>query len=357
MAVDPISMLRLLARQAEDPDLDPSAGVAANIRTVIGVSVFSIVLAVVSTGLRFVFRKNRKLPWLLDDYMMVIATTFVIADAACYMLALRYGFGHHIYTLTPADMVSFFKVVFATFILYGFAVTAVKIGVLYFYRRIFPGADLKIWLMVLGTLSLVWFILITLISVFQCNPVQKAWEAEIPGYCIPYLDIFIGIQVANIVLDAAILCLPITTVVKLHMTVSTKISVAGTFGLGGLSIVFAIVRLAILILDRKQTDITFAVATANWSIVEPAFEIFCACLPTMTPLLKYIRQVVASLGFSRGRSYGGSYKYKEPQAMFTGQRIHITEEYEVTRPVVSTDEIPLRGKNSAGLKPWPGDVV
>lgn len=154
--------------------------------------------------------------------------------------------------MNPADLVTFFKVlhqrsvslkitskhlaqiVFATFILYGFAVTAVKVGVLYFYRRIFPGADLKIWLMVLGALSLIWFILITLISVFQCMPVQKAWEAELPGYCIPYLDIFIGMQVANIVLDIAILCLPITTVLKLHMTVSTKISVAGTFGLGGL---------------------------------------------------------------------------------------------------------------------------
>lgn len=90
------------------------------------------------------------------------------------------------------------------------------------------------WLIVLGALSLIWFILITLISVFQCMPVQKAWEAELPGHCIPYLDIFIGMQVANIVLDTAILCLPITTVMKLHMTVSTKISVAGTFGLGGL---------------------------------------------------------------------------------------------------------------------------
>ncbi|KAL1983622.1 hypothetical protein VTN96DRAFT_10201 [Rasamsonia emersonii] len=299
MVAHPITMLRLLERHEEDP----SVGVADNIRTVIGVSIFSIFLSVVSTALRFGFRKNRKLPWLLDDHMMVVATVLVIADAACYLLALRYGFGHHIYTVNPADLVTFFKIVFATFILYGFAVTAVKVGVLYFYRRIFPGADLKIWLMVLGALSLIWFILITLISVFQCMPVQKAWEAELPGYCIPYLDIFIGMQVANIVLDIAILCLPITTVLKLHMTVSTKISVAGTFGLGGLSIVFAIIRLAILVLDRKQTDITFGVATANWSIVEPAFEIFCACLPTMTPLLKYIRKLVASFGFTNRRSY------------------------------------------------------
>lgn len=70
MVAHPITMLRLLERHEEDP----SVGVADNIRTVIGVSIFSIFLSVVSTALRFGFRKNRKLPWLLDDHMMVVAT-------------------------------------------------------------------------------------------------------------------------------------------------------------------------------------------------------------------------------------------------------------------------------------------
>lgn len=63
---------------------------------------------------------------------------------------------------------------------------------------------------------------------------QKAWDDELDGYCIPYLDIFIGIQVANILLDIAILCLPITAIMGLQMSKANKISVAATFGLGGL---------------------------------------------------------------------------------------------------------------------------
>lgn len=134
--------------------------------------------------------------------------------------------------------------------------TGVKISVLLFYRRMFPTHTLKRWLIFLGVLSVIWFLLIILISIFQCMPVQRAWDTTVEGKCIPYLNIFIGIQAANIVLDTAVLCLPISAVMSLQMAKSVRFTVAGIFGLGGLSIVFAIVRLVVLVKDRTQTDIT-----------------------------------------------------------------------------------------------------
>ncbi|KAI1428589.1 hypothetical protein F5Y12DRAFT_800470 [Xylaria sp. FL1777] len=276
---------------AQLPPGDPNAGVAENIQTIIGVSVFSIVLATAPVIARLAFRKTSNLPWLLDDYTIVVAALISNANAAAYLWALRYGFGKHIYVLDNNTLVNFFKIVFATFILYGASVSFVKFSVLSFYHRIFP-RSFNLWLCILGVGSVLWWILITLVSVFQCNPVQKAWDIEVPGTCIPYLRLFIAIQVLNIVLDSAILILPISAVMKLQMPRLNKVSVAATFALGGLSIVFAIVRLAILIEDMHQTDITYATPTASWSLIEPSFEIFCACLPCMTPVLKAGRKLV-----------------------------------------------------------------
>ena len=126
------------------------------------------------------------------------------------------------------------QIVFVTFQLYGAAVTFVKLSVLFFYRRVFPNAKFRVWLLVLGALSAAWWVLISLVAAFECVPVQKAWDASLDGHCIPYLDIFIGIQVANIILDAAVICLPISAVLGLQMSKINKISVAATFGLGGL---------------------------------------------------------------------------------------------------------------------------
>ncbi|KAI0395506.1 hypothetical protein F5Y17DRAFT_456903 [Xylariaceae sp. FL0594] len=286
------------------PPGDPNAGVADNVRTIIGVSVFAIFLATVPVIARLIFRKISKLPWLADDYAIVVAALISDANAASYLWALRYGFGKHIYVLDRASLVGFFKILFATFILYGSSLSFVKLSVLAFYGRIFPRNKFKEWLIVLAVATAVWWILITLLSIFECTPVQKSWDPTVPGTCIPYIRLFVAIQVLNILLDTTILVLPISAVMKLQMPRAKKISVAATFGLGGLSIIFAIVRLAILIEDIKQTDITYATPTASWSLIEPAFQIFCACLPCMTPLLKAGRKLVGMDSRSRSGSKG-----------------------------------------------------
>jgi hypothetical protein len=230
-------MSSILARQAPPMQLppgDPNVGVAQNHATIIAVAVFSIVLGTGSVAARLLSRRASKLAFQADDICIVLALLIANADAAAYIWALRYGFGRHIYTLQPAELIQFFKIVFATFIFYGAAVSFVKFSVLLFYQRIFPQNNFRKWLIVLGVASAVWWILITLVSVFQCSPVQRAWNPTVEGTCLPYLDLFIAIQVANIVLDIAVLCLPISAVMGLQMSKANKITVAGTFGLGGL---------------------------------------------------------------------------------------------------------------------------
>ena len=237
-----LALLRLVndiaARQAPPgaklPPGDPNIGVASNVATIIGVSVFSICLATISVAARLIFRKMSNLRWLADDYTIVIAAIISNANAACYLVCIQYGFGQHIYVVPPEHLLIFFKIVFITFILYGASVSFVKFSVLFFYDRIFPRSNFKRWLIILGVCSVAWWILITLVSVFRCTPIALAWDTQLTGSCVPYLELFIAIQVLNIILDSAILVLPISAVAKLQMARSNKISVAGTFALGGL---------------------------------------------------------------------------------------------------------------------------
>jgi hypothetical protein len=236
-----------------------------------------------------------------------LAAFFAVSDAALYLACLRFGFGRRMMNLQPADITMFFKLAYATFLLYGISVTFVKFSVLAFYDRIFPRNKFKWWLIILAVASLAWGIVMTFVSIFQCDPVQGAWTGE--GECHNYLHLYLAMQTLNIVLDIAIIILPIRAVMDLQMARANKISVIGTFALGGLSIVFAIIRLAILVRDRNQTDITYDIATGIWSLIEPAFEVFCACLPTLSPLIKFGRHIVEkSSGWSSRFSSGWSKK-------------------------------------------------
>jgi hypothetical protein len=126
------------------------------------------------------------------------------------------------------------QIVYSTFMLYGGAVATVKFSVLSFYHRTFPVQDFRKWLYLYGTLNIVWFMLISCFSTFQCKPVKKLWDDSISGRCLNYLHVFLGIQAANIALDIAILVLPIRAVLKLHISRPKKIGVTAVFALGGM---------------------------------------------------------------------------------------------------------------------------
>lgn len=81
---------------------------------------------------------------------------------------------------------------------------------------------------------LVWLLVNNLVFAFQCTPVRKTWEFEIPGYCINPLRTIQVMQVFNVALDAVILALPVSGVLRLQMSTSRKISVMAMFLLGGL---------------------------------------------------------------------------------------------------------------------------
>lgn len=123
---------------------------------------------------------------------------------------------------------------YVSYQLYGAAITAIKTSILLFYRRIFSIGHLRKWIVIVNVFVLMWFLADNLVFAFQCTPVRKAWDIEIPGHCINILVTIQVVQTFNVALDAVILTLPISGVLRLQMSTSRKISVMMMFLLGGL---------------------------------------------------------------------------------------------------------------------------
>lgn len=118
--------------------------------------------------------------------------------------------------------------------IYGTAITTIKLSVLLFYRRVFSTPQFRQRINVIGLLVIAWLFGNNFVSAFQCSPVHKAWELDVPGKCLNPLTMVQVEQVFNGALDIAILALPVLAVSKLQMSRGRKVGVLAIFLLGGL---------------------------------------------------------------------------------------------------------------------------
>lgn len=76
---------------------------------------------------------------------------------------------------------------------------------------------------------------VVFVVIFQCKPVQAAWDKTIPEeQCFNLEHYVIGTNVPNIVADAAIIALPIPLVWKLQVSQMRKVGLVAVFLLAAL---------------------------------------------------------------------------------------------------------------------------
>ena len=71
-------------------------------------------------------------------------------------------------------------------------------------------------------------------ALFQCHPIDGAWNRNVEAKCIDVEVWSLVIGIVNVCLDFGVLFLPISMVWGLQMKMKWKMQVVGMFLLGGL---------------------------------------------------------------------------------------------------------------------------
>lgn len=176
----------------------------------------------------------------------------IIADPPS--LAAHYGFGKHMIMLsfgqiTPLSKVSiclgnffglpelssYLQASFAVQILFAVSISAAKISILYFYRRVFPVRTVTILSIVIGALVIAWSLALIFLIIFNCKPIAYFWDKSIPGgQCINTNVMGYCLGAINTFTDIVVLVLPIPWLAGLHMDLTRKLALVGTFIIGAL---------------------------------------------------------------------------------------------------------------------------
>ena len=124
-------------------------------------------------------------------------------------------------------------------VLFTTTISLVKFSILAFYRTTFkPSKEFQRASVVVSAFCAIWFLVCFFVSIFQCSPPWAAWDLALfasgQAQCIAYGKFIIGYEITNILLDVAILALPIRAVWTLQMSKARKTILGGIFALGGL---------------------------------------------------------------------------------------------------------------------------
>lgn len=239
-------------------------------------SVFPVAtVATLSVVGRFLSRRIKSQPWLMDDYMVIVGLVswfphgrqkglidesidphlgmrrlrdpmyvYLQPLVPCYSSypanavepGVNYGVGKHLDTIENTfPYVKFWKTLYAFNQIYIATGPTIKISLLLLYRRIFDTTLFRRVVFWLVCVNIAWWIAMCVSGVFTCVPVQGYWFTDLPGRkCMSLLDYDIGYAVVNIVLDVFILVLPVHMVWRLTLTGSQKVALTFIFLLGSL---------------------------------------------------------------------------------------------------------------------------
>jgi hypothetical protein len=174
---------------------------------------------------------------------------------------------------------------------------AAKISACLLYRRIFSIPKYKMLSLVAIGMATAWFIAGSVANVCICIPVDRFWHRTKPGRCLNFNLFFLVNGIFEVVIDSAILAIPIFATHSVQMARRTKLAVSCIFLVGGFAVITGIVRLT-NVYQPGQQFVSFA-NSEIWTRIHIAATLLCLSLPVYKP----IRNSIEKLGWRLRNTY------------------------------------------------------
>ncbi|KAK0668217.1 hypothetical protein QBC41DRAFT_347410 [Cercophora samala] len=224
----------------------------------------------------------------MDDWTIVVSTIFATVVSALMVASCAHGFGQHISNLTKPNKLMTLKLFYVAQAFYKLTINLTKASILLLYLRIFPKRWFRATCFVLLAIILLYMVGTTASSIWQCNPIPRAWDKSITGTCISITANWYANAAFSITTDLIILGLPMHSIYTSHLPTSQKLALMGVFALGLFTTITSILRMTTLNFSSTSPDITFDIDSSIWTVIEQNLAIICACLPVCRLPLSYI---------------------------------------------------------------------
>ncbi|KNG51835.1 integral membrane protein [Stemphylium lycopersici] len=209
----------------------PDAGVMSAMIITFSIATLLLICRLISRRMT-----NVSLWW--DDYFAVLA--WVVAAMYCGFTlywAIAKGLGHVKKDIPlPAEEVDEYARfgLFMAELLYALSLAFSKLAILGFYWRLFSVSNIRLGIYTLVASTLIWVTIRTFMTIFHCIPVEAYWDLNIKD-AVCKVDpgkFMFGTTLVHLLLEIAVLSLPVFQVKNLQLRIGQKIAVVGMFMFG-----------------------------------------------------------------------------------------------------------------------------
>ncbi|KAJ8125213.1 hypothetical protein O1611_g8425 [Lasiodiplodia mahajangana] len=314
-----------------------------------GVNIAIFIIAFISVALRCYVRIGITNAFGADDYWMLATLASFTANTTVALLSAKYGLGKHASTLSHDSVIQAKKFSYATEITYGVTMIFAKISIALFLLRITVHRVQKWIIYIITALTCIAGLTLVFIVAFQCKPLSRAWDSDLPGSCITVKAIPISTYTYSalaVVTDLTFTVLPLFIVWNLQMDKRTKLALVPIFSLALLASLAVVIRIP-LIPEFAEPDFLYATAQFGiWSAVEQGLAITAGSLITTRPLLRKMFNRFSTIKIPYRYPSGGV--QRNSKANSAGADHHINDRYGSWngQDRRASDAISLRASNS-----------
>ncbi|GIC93624.1 putative plasma membrane protein Pth11-like [Aspergillus udagawae] len=225
-----------------------------------------------------------------DDWTILVSCAFAETVSIQMIIVCGWAFGKHQHEMPKELVLRTLKLYFVAQILYKVNLGLTKISILLLYIRLFVHRwflrTCWVWIAVIVSFT----VGSVFSSIFQCTPVQWAFNKSLPGHgtCINMTAFWYANAVFNILTDLVLIALPIPVVLKLQLPLKSKVALCGIFAVGLFTCITSVLRITTLNVATNHLDTTWnSIGSSMWTVIESNLGIICACLPALRPPLSF----------------------------------------------------------------------
>ncbi|KAI6465525.1 hypothetical protein MCOR17_005027 [Pyricularia oryzae] len=230
-------------------------------------------------------------PFLVEDYVCVLAWVLSTAYSVTAILMYKFGGGYHVYELSVEKYEGFLKALYADTLVYGLNAYFTKVALLLVIARVFNSFRKTriITFLLVGAMAF-YYAPMLFLKMNVCRPISGFWtplasmEPGAPApVCLNQRAMFVADTIISAITDTAVLTIPIPATVSLRMPWQRRLKVWSMLGLGGVATAASIVRLVIVFTSIQESeDQTVDFVRFNLlGTAEVGIGLICACLPAI----------------------------------------------------------------------------
>ncbi|KAI1383634.1 uncharacterized protein F4822DRAFT_83365 [Hypoxylon trugodes] len=284
--------------------------------------VILMVLTITATVVRVISKFIVKQYWWWDDFFALLSLPIQITLLSIILAWRNIGLGLHAEIVlgeNPLYLIQGAKYLYIAIFFFDSSITFPKLSALFFYARVFRSNNrtFKIHLWVVGCLVSGWLVSAYFSTIFQCTPIEKAWNSLLPGHCIDTFGWYLATAAISVAVDFYILLLPVPMIWALKISLRRRLWLLGAFFLAYSVIVLSIGRMisTINLIPNLAKDLTWNMPLyLYWACLEGSISLISISVPNMVGLIK----MLAGPRWPGLNSRSSHKKYSDPESLNQG---------------------------------------